>query len=170
MPGTGNKGPGALSRFPTSSQPQSGDLKYIADQQVDWSHNIEAQVLSTTASRFPLVVSWDLLRNTAISDPTYAALLHAATHDGDDELWETKLAEYKRYKNDFLSLDGVVTYKGRPVIPQHLRQQVLTALHRAHQGKTGMGLAAQDAVWWPGYTKDIVETRSQCSACNRNAP
>ena len=33
-----------------------------------------------------------------------------------------------------------------------------------------MGLAAQDAVWWPGYSKDILSTRTQCSSCTRNAP
>ena len=47
-------------------------------------------------------------------------------------------------------VDGVVLYKGRVVVPVALRRQVLDALHRAHQGVTGMNLRAQDSVWWVG--------------------
>ena len=169
--GSKRKGPDALSRFPSPhTQAQLGALGRVNDKQVNWLHELEAQILSTTSSRFPLVISWELLRKTAISDPTYAALLHTTTQDTDQHLWDTVLKEYKQFKDNLSSLDGVVTYKGRAVIPQHLRQQVLDALHRAHQGKTGMSHSAQDAVWWPGHSKDIKNTRSLCSTCTRNAP
>ena len=131
--GIKNKGPDALSRFPSPhSVGQQGTIAYIADAQTNWSHDIEAQILSTSAARFPLVISWDLLRNSAISDPTYAALLHATSQDINQHLRDTKLIEYKHAKDNLSSLDGVVTFKGRAVIPVHLRELVVSALHRAH--------------------------------------
>ena len=55
-------------------------------------------------------------------------------------------------------------------VPAALRRQVLEALHRAHQGVTGMNLRAQDSVWWPGCTKDIEAVQGGCMTCVQNAP
>ena len=46
----------------------------------------------------------------------------------------------------------------------------MVALHRAHQGSTGMSLRASSTVWWPGVTADIGRTRDLCRVCVRNAP
>ena len=61
-------------------------------------------------------------------------------------------------------------YKGRVVIPRVLRPEVLGAIHRAHQGTTGMALRAQDAVWWPSFGKDLQAVRDACMTCRQNAP
>ena len=61
-------------------------------------------------------------------------------------------------------------YQDRVVIPPGLRQEVLAALHSAHQGTTAMSLRAQSSVFWPGITAAIATTRANCRCCERNAP
>ena len=61
-------------------------------------------------------------------------------------------------------------YEGRIVVPEGLRGDVLGALHRAHQGSTGMTLRATKTVWWLGLSVDIRKIRDLCRVCARNAP
>ena len=58
----------------------------------------------------------------------------------------------------------------RTVVPLKLRGQVLETLHSAHHGVLGMGLRAEQAVYWPGFWSDIEETRSRCSTVQKIAP
>jgi hypothetical protein len=67
-------------------------------------------------------------------------------------------------------VDGVALYKGRVIVPRVLRPEVLGALHRAHQGTTGMTLRAHDSVWWPQITVDLQAVRDGCVTCRKNAP
>ena len=93
-----------------------GLLGCINDDDEDWSRELEGQVLATTASRRTLVITWDAVRAAGVSDVKYAALLHAVGSD-DDEIWESTIPEYKRYRKEYSSVDGVVTFRGRVVIP-----------------------------------------------------
>ena len=56
------------------------------------------------------------------------------------------------------------------MVPVSLRKDVLTALHKAHQGSTNMSLRASESVWWPGLAQDIATAREMCNRCVRNAP
>merc|ERR1712208_102982 len=67
-------------------------------------------------------------------------------------------------------VDNVVCYKDRVVVPESLRQRVLDVLHAAHQGVSGMTNRAEQSVFWPGITTDILRMRSTCRTCVRNAP
>ncbi len=51
-----------------------------------------------------------------------------------------------------------------------MRDEVLKALHRAHQGSTSMALRATDTVWWPGLAGDIARVCESCVRCRQNAP
>ena len=68
------------------------------------------------------------------------------------------------------TVDGVVLYKDRIVIPPSLRPAYLAALHAAHHGTSAMIARAESPVFWPGITLDITSTRDSCSHCNRMAP
>ena len=132
------------------------------------SDQFEAQVLATSATRRLLVTSWDTVRTSGISDPNYSQLLHEI--QSDNSTWPDTLSEYKRFRNDLTTVDGVVFFKGRVVIPKVLRQQTLQSLHLAHQGESSMQLRTQESVWWPNITKDIATTRATCTTCHKNAP
>ena len=72
--------------------------------------------------------------------------------------------------NIYYSVDGVVIYKGRIVIPPSLRPSCLSALHAAHQGVSSMVSRAETSIFWLGITTDIHATRTNCSHCNQMAP
>lgn len=80
------------------------------------------------------------------------------------------LREYYQFRENLHSLDGVILYKDRIVIPPSLRQEILLVLHSAHQGVTAMICRAEASVFWPGITPDITSVRAQCIQCNRIAP
>ena len=66
--------------------------------------------------------------------------------------------------------DGVFLYGERIVIPEGLRKQILSILHAAHQGVSGMLSRTCSAVYWPKLYEDIRKTRDSCGTCNSTAP
>ena len=186
-----NFAPDALSRYPARQQPAginevSGEfspeclqgqldlLSYIdtnnsiRPQDTFDSDQLEAQVLATSATRRHLVTSWDTVRTAGISDPKYSQLLNVI--QSDSTTWPEELSDYKRFRTDLTTVDGVALFRGRVVIPEVLRDQTLQALHLAHQGESGMHLRMQESNWWPNITRDIATTRATCSTCHKNAP
>ena len=67
-------------------------------------------------------------------------------------------------------IDGVPCYKTRIIVPAKMRRQILSVLHKAHQGVSGMTARAEQTVFWPSITRDIVETKASCKECHRIAP
>ena len=57
-----------------------------------------------------------------------------------------KVQKYFQFRNHLSILDGVITYKGRVVIPLCFRVTVLSALHSAHSGVTSMLAHAESSV------------------------
>ena len=134
-----------------------------------WSDEVESAVLAAyTASKGVRVVSWEVLREAGIADPQYVDLLHKVGSGCQD--WTGENLPYQKYVEDLSVVDGVVTFKGRAVVPHSMREEVLKALHRAHQGSTSMSLRASETVWWPGVGADIGRVRENCLRCRQNAP
>ena len=75
-----------------------------------------------------------------------------------------------RFRHDLCVIDGVPCYKTRVVVPEKLRKQILAVLYSAHQGVLGMTARAEQTVFWPSITRDIVEVRASCRECHRIAP
>ena len=80
------------------------------------------------------------------------------------------LRDYRQFHEHLYSVDGVVIYKGRIVIPPSLRPNCLSAPHAAHQGISSMVSRAETSIFWLGITTDIHATRTNCSHCNQIAP
>ena len=78
------------------------------------------------------------------------------------------LRTYHRFREHLHTLDGVILYKDRIVIPPSLRNDVLAALHSAHQGTSQMTARAESSIFWPGITSDIIDIRLCCSHCKQN--
>ena len=81
-----------------------------------------------------------------------------------------ELRPYYQYRDKLTSFDGVVLYNDRIVIPPSLRDNVLQALHSAHQGVSQMCSRADASFFWPGMTSSISDMRLRCQPCNRIAP
>ena len=80
------------------------------------------------------------------------------------------LQEYFQFRAHLSTIDGVITYKDRIVIPPCLRDTILSASHSAHSGVSSMLARAESSVFWPGITPAIHVTQQNCSHCNFMAP
>ena len=69
------------------------------------------------------------------------------------------LRTYHRFREHLHTLDGVILYKDRIVTPPSLRNDVLAALHSAHQGTSQMTARAESSIFWPRITADIIDIR-----------
>ena len=85
-------------------------------------------------------------------------------------LLPTELRPYHQYRDSLYTVDGVVMYNERIVIPPSLCSDVLESLHAAHQGVSSMVSRAEHSVFWPGITPAITDLRNRCNDCNRMAP
>ena len=117
-------------------------------------------------------VTWDRLRMETASDDSMHKLVNLIEYGLPQTRGEfpEELQEYYQFREHLHTVDGVILYKDRTVIPPSLRQEVLNVLHSAHQGVTAMTSRAESSVFWPGITKAISDTRASCHQCNRIAP
>lgn len=53
------------------------------------------------------------------------------------------IRQYYQFRDHLSTIDKVALYKDRIIIPQQLQQDILTALHDAHQGVTSMTARAR---------------------------
>lgn len=58
----------------------------------------------------------------------------------------------------------------RAVIPQSLRREYMTILHRGHPGAEATKRRARSIVFWPSMSKDTERETSSCSVCNSTKP
>ena len=117
-------------------------------------------------------ITWDDVRVATASDNTMTKLLSLVDDGlpGSRHEMPPGLQEYHSLRDGLYTLDGVVLYNDRIVIPSSLRSKVLEGLHSAHQGISSMTSRAEASVFWPGITSSIREMRDRCSQCNRMAP
>ena len=80
------------------------------------------------------------------------------------------IRDFHKYRHGLCMIDGVPCYKTRIIVPDRMRRRILSVLHSAHQGVSGMTARAEQTVFWPSITRDIVETRASCKECHRIAP
>ena len=137
---------------------------------------VEASVSSMVLSSFrtsPITsTTWDVVRSATASDVPLNSLLGLIENGFPENNFSLpeELKPYYPLRDDLSSVDGVVLYGNRVVIPPPLRPNVLSTLHAAHQGIDKMLARAENSVFWPGITSDIRSLRTQCADCNRNAP
>lgn len=74
-----------------------------------------------------------------------------------------------QYRNEIYIHDNIIFYKKRLVIPESLKAEFLTLLHKAHQGVVACKKIAQETVFWPGITSDIEKMVLSCNTCQTYA-
>jgi hypothetical protein len=65
------------------------------------------------------------------------------------------------------TIEGLLFYGNRLVIPVSLQAEVLKSLHKAHQGVTKMLQRAESAVFWPGIRRRVEDQSMACEPCRR---
>ena len=81
-----------------------------------------------------------------------------------------ELHDYWNFRCDLVLDDGIILKGNRILIPESLRDDVLKAIHTAHQGEVKSILLARESVFWPGMTNDIKEMVKKCANCSQNQP
>ena len=122
---------------------------------------------------------------TEYNDPILEELRSAATSDVDYQLLITKvisgfpkskshmenqLLPFWNIRHDLTHGSSLVMYKGRIIVPQSKRRDVLQQLHSSHRGVECTKRRASQTVWWPGIVNEIVTTTESCSACQHLQP
>ena len=81
-----------------------------------------------------------------------------------------ELFEYWTFRCDLVLDDGLILKNNRILIPESLREEVLKALHTAHQGETKSLLLARESVFWPRIASDIQKMVQNCPQCSQHQP
>ena len=107
-----------------------------------------------------------------MSDPALVELINIIENGFPSNRKELpdNIQEYYQFREHLYTIDGVVLYKKRTMIPKCLQNDVLDVLHWGHQCVTSMTARAEDTVFWPGITPAINARRADCNRCNSNAP
>ena len=190
VPGAKHKAADAMSRYPSGhKQPEMLELpddiaslnvkhfflsKIRQTDEADEDGCIDRDIKESTVCALNSLsaVTWQKVRVATSSDVDMNLVLD--TIESGIPKYRHEMAqsirEYHQFRDELYSVDGVVIYKDRVVIPPSLRNEVLLALHAAHQGVTSMTSRAEASVFWPGITSAIATTRARCEHCNRIAP
>ena len=141
-----------------------------------YQDSIEDIILSSSMSSLKSLatrsITWDTIQSATTSDEdmhTLHELITSGLRESKNE-YQASICEYHQFCNDLYTVDGVIIYKDRILVPPALQPEVLSSLHAAHQGVSSMIARAEASVLWPGITPAITMYRAQCNHCNRIAP
>ena len=81
-----------------------------------------------------------------------------------------QLQEYHQFRDDLYTVDGIILYKERIVIPPSLCEETLSNLHAAHQGCNSMMARVEASIFCPGITPTVTNLRASCDNCDRMGP
>ena len=194
IPGVRNRVADTLSRHPTGTkpdnhnQPQAVDNIYTHHPTVNIPNllfdsiplqpGIELEVEESTCASLigaitaSSITTWNEVQEATTACPDLQLLMDMVENGFPDSREEmpTAIRPYYHSRSDLSITEGVLSFRGRLVIPPPLRKACLKALHSAHHGTSAMTARAGQAIFWPGINVDIARTRDACSSCNRMAP
>ena len=165
IPGMKHRIPDTLSRYPVIHD-------IFPSNEDDSDTEPATYTFALTAKNNFQAVTWDKVMIATQSDEYMLQLLDTIEHGFPTSKLDLPkdIQEYHQYRDDLYSIDGLVLYKDRIVIPPSLREDILNILHSVHQGVGPMLSRTMDTVFWPGITAAIHARRNCCTNCHRNAP
>jgi hypothetical protein len=172
VPGLRQEAADAISRRQTPKALHSVSVSGQLDTGMSDTEEITVNINTLNSAQNLMVVTWDRVLKCTQEDSTLVKLAEQIERGFPDNQYDLHedLRVYHRLRDSLHVVDGVVCYKGRLVIPATLRQEVLDAIHAAHQGVSGMNNRVDQAVYWPSITADLHNSRHNCKTCIREAP
>lgn len=77
------------------------------------------------------------------------------------------LKPYFVKRNPLAVENGCVFYGSRVIVPESLRNKVLSVLHENHLGIVRMKMVARSYVWWPLIDEDVEKFCAKCVICQQ---
>ncbi|XP_023814982.1 uncharacterized protein K02A2.6-like [Oryzias latipes] len=86
-----------------------------------------------------------------------------------DEGWPVGASpQFYHVKGELSVVDGLLLKRGRIVIPQALRMDMLHRIHEDHLDIEKCKRRARESVFWPGINNDIETFISKCETCQKH--
>ena len=111
------------------------------------------------------------LQSENMKDPEMIMLQHMVIEGWPQKRTDVSslVSKYWNYRDKVSILDGVLLKGHRVIIPQNMREVVLSQLHEGHLGISKCKLRARNSVFWPGLNSEIEEKIGSCKECNTHA-
>jgi hypothetical protein len=152
----------ALSRLPLS-EVESAELS----SDVSPALILQVKVLDQAEDNQVPITARDVAKATGL-DPILSQVLGYVQHGWPSHVDNENLKPYLSRRRE-LSIDKqCITWGNRVVIPQILREHVLSLVHELHPGVVRSKLLCRSFFWWPGLDQDIERQVACCDVCQRN--
>ena len=152
----------ALSRAPVGS-PSTADMQLI--EEVDTFADMSSNALPASAVKLQQI-------KTAQKEDEVCAEIRRYCHEGWPAFMPHTplLRPYWESRSHLATIDDLLLYDERIVIPRCMQLETLKIIHEGHLGISKCRARANTAVWWPGLSKEIYEMVSTCHTCAKVHP
>lgn len=79
--------------------------------------------------------------------------------------WDPNLVDFKRVQDELCVIGNVVLRGERIIIPESLREPVLSIAHEGHPGMSLMKRRLRSKYWWPGMDGQVEACVNRCVQC-----
>ena len=110
-------------------------------------------------------ISIEQVKEASQGDKQYLELLELIQNgfpQSRNKVQPSHAREYWSVHERLSCIDGVALMDSRVVIPRSLRKQIITNLHAANQGISGMKARANQTVYWPGMDAQMRNFKDAC--------
>ena len=152
-----------LSRAYLELSPETNEFEEVARlDTVHWLGEVNAILDAQLTESFS-----DQLRAATLTDPQMIALAETIVNGWPDQKGEVQqdLKSYFDFRDELTTENGLIMKGQRCVVPQSVRPEALSRIHRSHIGQDGCVRFAREHVFWPGMTSQIKDFVSRCETC-----
>ncbi len=148
-----------MSRHPA---PIPGPLEQREHQDADLvNHHVNAIIRDD----LPAAVTLEQMKRGTEKDATMQRLIHAIQRGYINNIDRRKLMPYRYVFDELSTADGLVLRGSKLVVPESLRDKVVTLAHEGHQGIVRTKQFLRATTWFPGMDKRIETEVAHCMAC-----
>jgi len=183
IPGAKNRAADTISRQPVAAASEmhlSDDVAHIKQfspllairETIDDAGSSLSEGGHASAIHDLKCITWEDVKTATASDDGLNSLLQIIETGFPNKrsMLPKAASSFFPHRDSLYTMDGVILYRDRIVIPPSLRQTVLETLHSAHQGVSSMNARAEGSIFWPGISNDILSFRASCHHCNQMMP
>ena len=152
---------------PTQAHGNADGLSRLPLQDTSTVGNYEDAMVFNIAQVDALPVQASQVMSATRRDPLLSKVLRYARTGWPAEV-PNELCPFWRRREEIVVEGDCILWGTRVIVPEKLRQQILSELHRGHPGVVRMKALARSHVWWPNLDRDVEECAKLCTPCQAN--